>query len=52
MGEHMNALGTAQVTTWDLACGPSLAVTTRQPASNAPTHTQIVKSEIDYGPCY
>ena len=43
MGERMNALGTAQVTTWDLACGPSLAVTTHQDASNAPTHTLIFK---------
>lgn len=41
MGERMNALGTAQVTTWGLACGPSLIVTTHQNASNAPTHTQI-----------
>jgi hypothetical protein len=47
MGECINALGTALVTTWDLACGPSLAVTTHQDASNASTHTRICKSEID-----
>ncbi|KAE9369799.1 hypothetical protein N431DRAFT_53375 [Stipitochalara longipes BDJ] len=47
IGERMNALGTALVTAGDLACGPPLAVTTHHDASNAPTHTQICKSEID-----
>jgi hypothetical protein len=52
MAERINAFGTAIVTTWDLACGPCLAVTTHQDVSNASIYTQIVKSEIDCRPFY
>jgi hypothetical protein len=54
MAERMNTLGTAIVTTWDLACGPCLAVnaSTHQGVSSDPMNTQIVKSEIDCRPCY
>lgn len=52
MAERMNTLGTAIVTTWDLACGPCLAVTTHQDVISGPMSTWIVKSQIDCRPCY